>query len=95
MPPPNDPAKDPRAALAFALEKYPERVEMVPLEQLVTESARKNDKRPAYVKLDVPDEVVKSLRGRAEERDVLLLVRVPREVTERMGSRIILPGEVR
>ncbi len=92
--PPN-PAPDPHAVLAFALEKYPERVEMVPLEKLVTESARQNDKRPAYVRLDVSDEVVKSVRGRQQERDVILLVRVPREVAERMGSRIILPGEVR
>ena len=87
--------KDPLTALAFALEKYPERVETIPLEELVTETARQNDKRPAWVKLDVPDEVVKSLRGRREDRDLLLLVRVPRQVTERMGSRIILPGEVR
>lgn len=92
---PPAPAPDPRTVLAFALEKYPERVEMVPLEKLVTESARQNDKRPAYVRLAVADEVVKSVRGREQERDVILLVRVPREVAERMGSRIILPGEVR
>lgn len=91
----NPEPKDPRAILAFALEKYPERVEMVPLEELVTESARQNDKRPAYVRLEVPDDVVKSVRGRAAERDTILIVRVPREVAERMGSRIILPGEIR
>ena len=82
-------------ALAFALEKYPERVEMVEIHQLVTESARKNDKRPAYVKLAVPDDMVKGLRGRPEETDLVLLVRVPRAVLERQESRIILPGEVR
>jgi hypothetical protein len=87
--------QNPRKALAYALEKYPERVEMVPLEQLVTESARQNPKRPAYVRLDVPDEVVKSLRGRGDSKDLLLLVRVPREVLERSESRIVLPGEVR
>jgi hypothetical protein len=87
--------QNPRKALAYALEKYPERVEMVPLEQLVTESARQNPKRPAYVKLDVPDEMVKSLRGREETKDLVLLVRVPREVLERSASLIVLPGEVR
>lgn len=86
---------NPRTALSFALEKYPERVEVVPLEQIVTESARQNARRPAYVQLSVPDEVVKSLRGRREEKDLVLLVRVPREVLERSESRIVLPGEVR
>ncbi len=81
--------------LAFALEKYPERVEAVPLQELVTESARKNDKRPAFVKLSVPDDVVKQLRGRPEDTDLVLLVRVPKEVLQRQGSLIVLPGEVR
>ena len=81
--------------LAFALEKYPERVEVVPIQELVTESARKNDKRPAFVKLSVPDEVVKQLRGRPEDTDLVLLVRVPKEVLQRQGSLIVLPGEVR
>ena len=89
------PSDDPRAALGFAFEKYPEKVEIFSLAELVFESARQNDKRPAFVKLAVPDEVVKSLRGREDARDLLLLVRVPREVLERSTSRIILPGEVR
>ena len=81
--------------LAFALEKYPERVEIVPIQELVTDSARKNDKRPAFVKLSVPDDVVKQLRGRPEDTDLVLLVRVPKEVLQRQGSLIVLPGEVR
>jgi hypothetical protein len=87
--------QDPRKSLAYALEKYPGRVEVAQLRELVTESARKNDKRPAFVKLHVPDEVVKGLRGRPEETDLVLLVRVPKEVLERSESRIVLPGEVR
>jgi hypothetical protein len=87
---------DPRKALAFALEKYPEKVELMPIEQLVIESARQNAKRPAYVKLAVPDEVVKGLKGTPRaEQDLLLLVRLPREVLQRSESRIVLPGEVR
>lgn len=89
-----DNPNDPRQALAFALERYPERVESVPVASLLLESARRNDKRPAYLKLAVPDEVVKSVRGGAGG-DLVLLVRVPREVLERRESRIILPGEAR
>jgi hypothetical protein len=91
--------RDPLRSLGFALEKYPQLVELYPLDQLVLESARQNDKRPAYVKLAVPDEVVKAVRTSsstsADDRDLLLLVRVPREVLERSESRIVLPGEVR
>ena len=88
--------QNPLKSLAYALEKYPERVEMVPLRDLVTESARQNEKRPAYVKLNVPDEIVKQLRGRAgDDNDLVLLIRVPKEVLQRQDSLIVLPGEVR
>ncbi len=81
-------------SLAFALEKYPERVEVVPVEDLLLDSARGNDKRRAYIKLIVPDEVVKNLRGLPEKRqDQLFLVSIPKEVQERSESLIILPGE--
>ena len=86
---------NPLKALSYALEKYPERVELVPIEQLVTDSARQNAKRPAYVTLAVPDEVVKSLKGGRDDRDLVLLVRVPQEILERSESLIVLPGEVR
>ncbi len=82
-------------SLAFALEKYPEKVEVVPLDQLVIDSARSNDKRQAYLKVAVPDEVVKALRGSSERRKALvMLVSVPKEILERSESRIVLPGEV-
>ncbi len=85
---------DPRQSLAFALEKYPEKIQVVPLDKLLMESARRNDKRPAYVKLAVLDEVVKALRGSPHKRkDLVFLVSIPREVRERSESRIILPGE--
>ncbi len=80
-------------SLQFALEKYPQRVELVPARDLLMDSARKNDRRPAYVKLAVPDEVVKALRGNRENRDLVLLVRIPAEINERADSRIVLPGE--
>jgi hypothetical protein len=85
---------DPLRALQFALEKYPQSVEAVPLERLVTESARANDRRPAWAKLALPDDVVKGLRG-GSGRDLVLLVRVPQEVLARSESKIILPGEVK
>ncbi len=86
---------DPRQLLAYALETYPEKVEVAPVEQLVMESARQNAKRPAYLKLAVPDDLVKQLRGQREQRDMVLLLRLPREVQDRAESPIVLPGEER
>lgn len=86
---------DPTKSLAFALEKYPERTQVAPIEQLVIESARQNAKRPAWIKVAVPDEVVKGLRGDKASSDLLLLVQIPRDVLDRADSRIVLPGEVR
>lgn len=85
---------DARRTLLFALETYPEKIQAIDLEELVIESARQNPKRPAYVKLAVPDEWVKALRGSRKGENRWLLVEVPREVEERAGSSIILPGEV-
>ena len=79
--------------LAFALEHYPEKVAMLPVSELLMDSARQNDKRPAYIKLAVPDEMVQGLRGK-KATDLLVLVSVPQETTERAESPIILPGEV-
>ena len=80
-------------SLQFALDKYPQQVEIAPASQLLMDSARQNDRRPAFVKLAVPDEIVKSLRGSRKDQDMVLLVRIPAEVNERVDSRIVLPGE--
>jgi hypothetical protein len=89
--------QNPLKALTYALDKYPEKVAMIPLQELLLESARKNDKRPAFVKLAVPDDVVKELRGGRtdDEKDLVMLVIVPKEIQQRSESLIILPGEVR
>ena len=84
----------PQKSLAFALENHPQRVETIDVRELVMESARQNPKRPAYLQLAVPDDFVKSVRGRREDGDLVLLVRIPKEVLQRQDSRIILPGDL-
>ena len=79
--------------LRFALEKYPERVEAVPVAQLVVDSAREKPKRAAYVKLAVPDTLVQAVRSPRPGGDSYLLVRIPADVGDRVDSRIVLPGE--
>ena len=84
---------EPNKILRFALEKYPERVEALPLAQLVIDSAREKPKRPAYVKLAVPDVQVQAVRSPKPGGDSYLLVRIPADVGDRVDSRIVLPGE--
>lgn len=85
---------NPVEALRYALDKYPERLSLLPVDKLVMDSARGNEKRPAFLKLAVPDEMVKALRGSGRSRDVVLLVTIPKDVLERSESSIILPGEI-
>jgi len=88
--------QDPMNILSYALSKYPEKVAMIPIQEILLESARQNDKRNAYVKLAVPDEVVKGLKGsKGEDKDLVMLLIVPKEVQQRSESLIVLPGEVR
>ena len=77
-----------------ALEKFPHRVEITTVAELLTDSRRANDRRPATIELAVPDQVVKDLRGSPDRGDLLFLVRVAREVVDRAESRIVLPGEL-
>lgn len=81
--------------LTYALESHPHQVEVVDMRRLVMESARQNPKRPAYVKLALPDDMVQSVRGRPEAGDTVLVVRIPKDVTDRQESNIILPGDIR
>lgn len=79
--------------LSFALENYPERIEIAPVEKLLTDSARQNQKRPAYIKLAVPDQIVQALRGPQNAADRIFLVRLPKDLSDRAASPIVLPGE--
>lgn len=87
--------RDPLDTLTYALENHPRSVEVVEMRRLVTESARQNPKRPAYVKLALPDEVVQSVRGRPDAGDTVLIVRIPNDIAARQDSNIILPGDIR
>lgn len=85
--------EDPRPAFDFALARYPERLEVSNLEDMLLGSARRSATQPARVELGLSDEAVKNLRGEPERRDLYLVVRIPREVVERSKSLILLPGE--
>jgi len=61
------------------------RVEGVNAVALLMDSGRENDKRPAYLKVAVPDEWVKTAMGAPELRDVFVLLKVPLETMQKVG----------
>lgn len=69
-------------ALAVAYDALP----VVALDQpgVILQAARENDKRPAYLVLGVPDEIVKNQTGDPEQRDLILLVHVTRSLQRKI-----------
>lgn len=66
----------------WMLKEWPEEAELLPF--WVTDLARVNSKRPAYVKLSVPDDWVKNIKGNKEGfTDTYIIMRVPRELFQR------------
>jgi hypothetical protein len=74
------------------LEKFPNAVEIVEVEEALIDSARGSGDKPGYLKLAAPDAVVKNLKGDPARRDAFLLVHIPRDIIQREESLIILPG---
>ncbi len=60
------------------------RIEWMPVGALIMDGARRNDKRPAWLKVAVPDGYFLNLSGEPALLDQFLLVRVPRETVEWM-----------
>lgn len=54
-------------------------MEAVAINSVVVDNARQNDKRPAYLKIFVPDSWALSLRGDSDLADLFVALRIPRE----------------
>lgn len=54
-------------------------IEILPV--WVMDTGRLNEKRPAYVKMAVPDDYVKNLKG-DQPQDIYLMLKVPHDVHE-------------
>lgn len=58
------------------------------------ESARQNEKRPAWIRMAVPDDFVKSIRGAEEKQPVFAIVVIPSDIRQQAESPIIQPGVI-
>lgn len=72
---------------------YPEKVEVLPMASNCTGYRRSNDKHEdGEVRLDVPDEWIKSLKGSKDEMDLFFIVHIPRSVVNTAESNLVIPG---
>ncbi len=89
------PNPDLRNLLAFAVRNHLRSIEVEDLRGGVVSSRRATDTRPGDFRVAAHEDLLKALRGPVEKSPVdVFLVVVPREVSKRMGSRIVLPGDV-
>jgi hypothetical protein len=65
--------------------------EALSVNNLLTDGARKNDKRAAWMRVHCPDNWVLNIGGDEKLRDVYLLLRVPREVVDQWSAAEIGP----
>ena len=78
-------------SLLTALRTYPDEVGVAAVNQWTRGSRRAGPGKAASIEIEVEDELVVNLLGDAERRDLLVLVRIPRAVVERL-QRVIIPG---
>lgn len=65
-----------------AIKQIPQDLEIIPINYTFAEAARKNDKRPAYLKFWVPDEWVINFTNNKKLLDGYVAIRVPRKFVE-------------
>lgn len=70
------------ALLMRALKDAPQNVELVSINYCLSEAARKNDKRPAYIEFYCPDQWVVNLVKNQKLLDGFIALRVSREYLE-------------
>lgn len=80
-----------------ALELYPDACAWLPVAPLVKATRRAGPiaGQDAAIEVAVPDALVQNLKGETAQRDVLLLVRIPRPIADRLraSSVLVLPGQ--
>lgn len=83
----------------FAQDSYPDKLRWIPLQvvHLARQGKVRNDgtRRGARLTLEVPDDMIKNIKGDKDQMNVYSLLVIDREVTERFESPILAPGEKR
>ena len=66
----------------------PEEIDAVPASFILADAARGSEQsgEPGHLKLFVPDGLVKNIKGDERLRDLVVLVRIPREVYDELAK---------
>lgn len=72
------------------VKKYKNIIEFINIEEILIDSSRGGEKKKGVLKIAVPDEVVKNLRGDPEKRDLILIVHIPNEIRKKIESPLII-----
>lgn len=72
------------------LQKYQNSIEIIEIEKILLDSTRGKEGKTGTIKIAIPDEIVKNLRGLKEKRDLILVLRIPNEIRKKMESPIII-----
>lgn len=73
--------------LQYVLDEHAADYEVVSINQLLIDGARKNDKRAAFLRFHCPDEWTLNLSGDMALVDAYVALRVPREIAEAWSKR--------
>lgn len=77
--------------ITSVIQKEPKEIEFLPLNQVLIEGVRQNDKRPAWIKAAVPDGWVVNLMKNEKLTDGFVIAKVSREFIEQhmKGKEIV------
>lgn len=65
--------------LLHVLDKNPASMQIVPVYPNIADHARQNDRHPAWVKINVPDEWVKNMQGYDNLKNLYLVIKIDRD----------------
>jgi hypothetical protein len=74
--------------LGRAVKDLPPGLEFLPMNTVITDGARINAKRHAWLKFHCPDGWVLNMRGNEKLRDLYVTTRIPREYVEAVRVRV-------
>lgn len=81
------------ALVSGAIANAPKQIEFLPVNAVLLEGARQNDKRPAWIKISVPDAWVVNLMKNEKLLDGFIMVKVEREFIDSWWAKPADPAE--
>jgi hypothetical protein len=88
--------RDPREDLDYAISHHPRELQITRMDDLAADWRRAPRDRQGNpmghggVRLELPDEMVRNLRGPESDRDLVVLIRIPNNVLRARRGRVVI-----